>query len=85
MNMATGKYSYFPRNISENRERIEQLEQKYHFLSFFSGGIFSHEVGMRKPDPRIYRMVLELARVNPDEAIYIDDKPHFLIPPQALE
>lgn len=71
--------------LSDNvRERVEQLEQKYHFLSLFSGGIFSHEVGIRKPDPRLYRMILDLAHVDPHEAVYIDDKPHFLFPAQAL-
>lgn len=71
--------------LSDNvRERVEQLEQKYHFLSLFTGGIFSHEVGMRKPDPRIYQKILELACVNSREAIYIDDKPDFLSPAQAL-
>ena len=71
--------------LSDNvRERVEQLEQKYHFLSLFSGGIFSHEVGVRKPDSRIYQMVLELAHIDPNEAIYIDDKPDFLSPADAL-
>lgn len=71
--------------LSDNvRERVEQLERKYHFLSLFTGGIFSHEVGIRKPDPRIYRKILELACVRPFEVIYIDDKPDFLIPPKAL-
>lgn len=71
--------------LSDNvRERVEQLERKYHFLSLFTGGIFSHEVGMRKPDPRIYQKILELACVNSREAIYIDDKPDFLSPAQAL-
>lgn len=71
--------------LSDNvRERVEQLDRKYHFLSIFTGGIFSHEVGVRKPNPRIYQMVLKLARVDPHEAIYIDDKSHFLSPAQAL-
>lgn len=71
--------------LSDNvRERVEQLEQRYHFLSLFSGGIFSHEVGIRKPDSRIYQMIIKLARVDPHEAVYIDDKPHFLSPAQAL-
>lgn len=71
--------------LSDNvRERVEQLEQKHHFLSLFSGGIFSHEVGIRKPDPRLYRMILDLAHTDPTEAIYIDDKPHLLSPAQAL-
>jgi len=71
--------------LSDNvRERVDELEQKYYFLSLFSGGIFSHEVGIRKPDARIYKIVLDLARVDSDEAIYIDDKPHFLSPAHAL-
>lgn len=71
--------------LSDNvRERVEQLEQKYHFLSLFSGGIFSHEVGVRKPDPRLYRIILDLAQADPQEAIYIDDKHNFLSPAHAL-
>lgn len=71
--------------LSDNvRERVERLEQKHHFLSLFSGGIFSHEAGIRKPNPRIYQMALELAGVVPSEAIYIDDKPHFLPPAREL-
>lgn len=71
--------------LSDNvRERVEKLNEKYDFLRLFDGGIFSHEVGVRKPDPKIYRLVLDMAQVNPEEAIYTDDKPQNLVPAQTL-
>jgi putative hydrolase of the HAD superfamily len=36
--------------------------------------VLSHEVGMRKPEPRIYAAALKLARVaKPEQALFIDD------------
>ena len=40
----------------------------------FDAMIFSHEVGMTKPDPRIYMLACERLRVGPHEAIMIDDR-----------
>lgn len=33
----------------------------------------SSQVGMRKPDPRIFRMTLDQLGVAPDEAVFLDD------------
>ena len=33
----------------------------------------SSQVGMRKPDPRIFRMALDQLGVAPDEAVFLDD------------
>ncbi len=35
--------------------------------------IISAEVGVAKPDPRIFRAALEKAGVSPDEAVFVDD------------
>ena len=35
--------------------------------------VFSYEVGVRKPDPRIYRHALESLGVEPHEAIFVGD------------
>ncbi|MEK7533026.1 MAG: HAD family phosphatase [Patescibacteria group bacterium] len=71
--------------LSDNvRERVEALDRKYHFLRLFDGGIFSHDVGMRKPNPQIYKKILALADVSGSEAVYIDDKIYFLEPAKAL-
>lgn len=36
----------------------------------------SAEVGLIKPDPKIFEHILERLRVSPDEAVFIDDNPH---------
>lgn len=56
------------------KERIAWLDQKYNFLSWFDGGVFSFEVGARKPNPLIFKAALKKARAKPEEVIFIDDK-----------
>lgn len=71
--------------LSDNvRERAEALDKKFQFLTLFDGGIFSHEVGMRKPNPELYERILALAGVVGSQAVYIDDKEPFLVPARAL-
>lgn len=71
--------------LSDNvKERIDYISKRYNFLDWFEGGVFSHEVGIRKPNPQIYKLVLEKAQVNADEAVFIDDKPSLLIPAKEI-
>lgn len=71
--------------LSDNvRERVERLNNRFGFISWFDGGIFSHDVGVRKPNPKIYELALQKAGVNASEAVFIDDKPKFLIPAKAM-
>ena len=39
----------------------------------FDAVVISGEVGMRKPEPEIYRHVLELLGVRPEETVFVDD------------
>ena len=63
---------------------MEGLDDRFKFLHWFNGGIFSHEVGVRKPDLRIYKLALKTAGVAASEAVFIDDKPKNLVPAKAL-
>ncbi|MFH1649862.1 MAG: HAD family phosphatase [Candidatus Woesearchaeota archaeon] len=81
LNKAGYKVLFLSDNI---KERVDYLEEKYKFLAKFKGGIFSHEVYIRKPDPRIYEMALSKASNPPEECVYIDDKPELLKPAEAL-
>jgi len=65
--------------LSDNvQERIDYLEEKYSFLQHFKSGVFSHIAGVRKPNPKIYKLAL-LESSNPAEnCVYIDDKPNLL-------
>ena len=39
----------------------------------FDATVFSYHVGIRKPDPRIYRHALESVGASPDEALFVGD------------
>jgi epoxide hydrolase-like predicted phosphatase len=43
------------------------------FDDAFDHMVISGEVGVMKPEPRIYQIALEQAGVNPDEAVFVDD------------
>ena len=51
----------------------EWIENHYRFLDSFDQVIFSNEVGLRKPDPVIYRMMCDKLNVIPQQAVFIDD------------
>lgn len=71
--------------LSDNlKERVDYLEQTYGITKLFHGGVFSFEVGCRKPDPIIYDKVVALSGEQPQKCVYIDDQPKFLPPAQAL-
>ena len=46
---------------------------RFDFLSWFDGGIVSGEHGVIKPDPAIYRLLIERHGIDPQRAIFIDD------------
>lgn len=67
--------------LSDNvKERVGALDKKFDFKKLFLGGIFSHEVGVRKPDPKIYEYALSVSGSLPSETIFIDDKQKMLDP-----
>ncbi len=47
------------------------LEQKY---GFFDAAVFSCHEGIRKPDRRIYEILLERLGVKPEQAVLVDDR-----------
>lgn len=64
---------YFLSNYSEhvmnaNRGALD-------FIGHMDGGVFSCDVHMIKPDPGIYRALLEKYDLRPEECIFIDDVP----------
>ncbi|QPF84703.1 HAD-IA family hydrolase [Bradyrhizobium genosp. L] len=42
-------------------------------MALFDHVIESAKIGLRKPDPRIYRMMVETLQVNPSNCVYLDD------------
>jgi epoxide hydrolase-like predicted phosphatase len=51
-----------------------KLKRYPDLLKCFSVVVISAEVGLRKPDPRIYELTARLMQLSPEEIVFIDDK-----------
>jgi epoxide hydrolase-like predicted phosphatase len=51
----------------------EKEQAKYGFEDSCDFIVYSHEVGMSKPDPRIYALTCERLNCEPHEVIFLDD------------
>jgi putative hydrolase of the HAD superfamily len=42
-------------------------------MVLFDHVIESAKIGLRKPDPRIYQMMVDTLKVDPNKCVYLDD------------
>jgi putative hydrolase of the HAD superfamily len=54
-------------------EDVPDVWSETPFVDQFDAAVFSCSVGMRKPDPRIYRLACEELGVEPEEAMFVGD------------
>jgi putative hydrolase of the HAD superfamily len=69
---------------NEGRELTTYRVQQFKLgaiIDFFISSCFVH---YRKPDADMYRIALDIAQVNPQQVIYIDDRPMFVEVAQSL-
>lgn len=52
-------------------ERIHELLMEAELIDFFDVVLVSSEVGISKPEPRIFEIVLEELNVEPEEAVMV--------------
>lgn len=52
---------------------FEYVTKKYDFFNLFDGGIVSYKEKMLKPEPAIYKRLIEEYQIDPKESIFIDD------------
>ena len=71
--------------ISNSADGARREEQgRYGFEQLVDDIVYSHEVGLAKPDPRIYRLACERLGVAPEELVFIDDTPRCVDSANAL-
>lgn len=72
---------------NEGRELNEYRFRHFGLDSLFEAAVSSCYVGMRKPDPGIYRLAIDLSRAAPPQVLTIDDRPQFteLVPALGLQ
>jgi len=59
---------------NHSREWSQFMTKEFDFFNYFDQIIFSCDVGLRKPDPRIYKLALTKLGSEPEECLFIDDK-----------
>ncbi|MBQ8136251.1 MAG: HAD-IA family hydrolase [Clostridia bacterium] len=52
---------------------IDRAWERFPFFRFFSGRVVSSEEKVAKPDPTIYRILMQRYGIAPEDAIFIDD------------
>ncbi len=58
-------------NSADGARREEQ--RRYGFEQLVDTIVYSHEVGLAKPDPAVFRLTEERLGVGPDEIVFLDD------------
>ncbi len=58
-----------------NAIHVPFFEFRYPVFRHFDGHVYSHEVGVMKPDAKIYEVVKETFPLEPARTVYIDDLP----------
>ncbi|MCI6466692.1 MAG: HAD family phosphatase [Faecalicatena sp.] len=51
----------------------EHTQKELSFLEFTDGGILSYREKLIKPEPMIYKTLLERYQIHPEEAVFLDD------------
>jgi putative hydrolase of the HAD superfamily len=60
-------------NFAAADDQGPRVSDKSAIMQLFHHVIESAKAGVRKPDPRIYRMMTDALRVPPDRCVYLDD------------
>lgn len=55
-------------------DKWEVAVARWQFLGEFDGAVVSGEEGVTKPDPAIYRILLDRFALDPERAFYVDDR-----------
>lgn len=57
-----------------SKELLQMHTGDADFWKYMDGGVVSYEVGVCKPSPEIYRILLERYSLVPDECLFFDDR-----------
>jgi len=51
----------------------ESFKNLFNINEHINGALYSYEVGLRKPNPEIFKTLIEKYNIDPNETVYIDD------------
>lgn len=71
------KFRIFSIN-NEGKELHDYRTEQFRLHELFEGFITSGYVGLRKPDPKIYQLALNIVQAKPEQCIYFDDRDYLV-------
>ncbi|UCD04368.1 MAG: HAD family phosphatase [Candidatus Woesearchaeota archaeon] len=66
------------------KEWLDHKKEKFRLNSYFEVIIGSGHVGLAKPDPKFYDLILKELKTDPKECLFVDDKERSLVPAEKL-
>lgn len=69
---------------NEGKELNDYRVKKFKLHDFFDAFVSSCEVGLRKPDPAIWKLAMGIAQAQPNQCVYFDDRIMFVNAAQKL-
>lgn len=74
--LLTALKEYYPLFLLSNvgEEHWQYCRDQLGLDGFFTGTVLSYEVGVMKPDPQIFRLLLERCGCDPQRILYFDDR-----------
>jgi len=73
-----------PSSAIGNQPQAGRTIYSREIMELFDEVIESSKIGIRKPDPKIYRMMCEMLSVKPEDCVYLDDLGINLKPARAM-
>ena len=65
-------------------ETFPVARDRYPFLAWFEGIVISGEVGVAKPDARVFEALIERYGVEPSRTVFVDDSEANVVAAEAL-
>ena len=65
--------------LSNIDERLSKLIREFGYYEPFHPCLLSHELGVEKPDPRVYKLLLDQFDFPPEDVVFIDDREENII------
>lgn len=68
------KQGYKTALLTNTKKYKARLKEKSGVFELFQPIIFAYQVGVQKPDPKIYYAMLDQLKMSPEEVLFIDNK-----------
>ena len=82
--VATARAAGVRTGLISNSWGAGEVYDRERFPELFDAVVISGEVGLRKPDPAIYRLAADRLELAPDRLVFVDDLPGNLKPARAM-